>query len=49
MISYTPKAAVQAAIGAIPLSTGLSCRKIFLTATVPLTEELTRRGVRIVR
>ena len=36
MISYTPKAAVQAAIGAIPLSTGLSCRKIFLTATVPL-------------
>ena len=36
MISYTPKAAVQAAIGAIPLSMGLSCGKIFLTAAVPL-------------
>lgn len=34
MISYTPKAAMQATIGAIPLSMGFSCGKIFLTAAV---------------
>lgn len=34
MISYTPKATVQAAIGAIPLAMGLSCGRIVLTAAV---------------
>lgn len=34
MISYTPKATVQAAIGSIPLSMGLSCGNIVLTAAV---------------
>ncbi len=34
MISYTPKATVQAAIGSIPISMGLSCGNIILTAAV---------------
>ena len=34
MIAYTPKATVQAAIGAIPLSMGLSCGNIVLTVAV---------------
>ncbi|MDF2587095.1 MAG: cdu2 [Anaerocolumna sp.] len=34
MIAYMPKATVQAAIGAIPLSMGLSCGKIVLTVAV---------------
>ncbi|GAA3649548.1 cation:proton antiporter [Asaccharospora irregularis] len=34
MIAYTPKATVQAAIGAIPLSMGLPCGKIVLTVAV---------------
>ena len=34
MISYLPKATVQAAIGAIPLSMGLSCGQTVLTAAV---------------
>jgi solute carrier family 9B (sodium/hydrogen exchanger), member 1/2 len=34
MIAYMPKATVQAAIGAIPLSLGLSCGKIVLTVAV---------------
>lgn len=34
MIAYTPKATVQAAIGAVPLSMGLSCGSIVLTAAV---------------
>ena len=34
MISYLPKATVQAAIGAIPLSMGLSCGQTILTAAV---------------
>lgn len=34
MIAYTPKATVQAAIGAIPLSMGLSCGNIVLTIAV---------------
>ena len=34
MIAYMPKATVQAAIGAIPLSMGLSCGNIVLTVAV---------------
>ena len=34
MIAYIPKATVQAAIGSIPLSMGLSCGKIVLTVAV---------------
>ncbi len=34
MLAYTPKATVQAAIGAIPLGAGLSCGKLILTAAV---------------
>jgi len=34
MISYTPKATVQAAIGAIPLSMGLACGHTVLTTAV---------------
>ncbi|MDF2541292.1 MAG: sodium/hydrogen exchanger [Herbinix sp.] len=34
MIAYTPKATVQAAIGAIPLSMGLDCGPIVLTTAV---------------
>lgn len=34
MIAYTPKATVQAAIGGIPLSLGLSCGDIILTVAV---------------
>ena len=34
MIAYLPKATVQAAIGAIPLSMGLACGQIVLTAAV---------------
>jgi NhaP-type Na+/H+ or K+/H+ antiporter len=34
MVAYTPKAAVQAAIGAIPLSMGLACGNIVLTVAV---------------
>lgn len=34
MLAYTPKATVQAAIGAIPLSMGLSCGNIVLTVAV---------------
>lgn len=34
MVAYTPKATVQAAIGAIPLSMGLSCGQIVLTVAV---------------
>ena len=34
MVSYTPKATVQAAIGAIPLSMGLECGNIVLTVAV---------------
>lgn len=34
MIAYMPKATVQAAIGAIPLSMGLPCGKIVLTVAV---------------
>ena len=34
MISYCPKATVQAAIGAIPLSMGLACGDIVLTVAV---------------
>ncbi len=34
MISYTPKATVQAAIGALPLAMGLACGQIILTAAV---------------
>lgn len=34
MISYTPKATVQAAIGALPLSMGLSCGNVVLTVAV---------------
>lgn len=34
MIAYTPKATVQAAIGAIPLSMGLECGNIVLTVAV---------------
>jgi NhaP-type Na+/H+ or K+/H+ antiporter len=34
MIAYTPKATVQAAIGAIPLSMGLACGDKVLTVAV---------------
>lgn len=34
MIAYTPKATVQAAIGAIPLSMGLACGQTVLTLAV---------------
>lgn len=34
MVSYTPKATVQAAIGAIPLTMGLPCGQIVLTVAV---------------
>lgn len=34
MLSYTPKATVQAAMGSIPISMGLSCGNIILTAAV---------------
>lgn len=34
MLAYTPKATVQAAIGAIPLSMGLPCGQIVLTVAV---------------
>ena len=34
MVAYMPKATVQAAIGAIPLSMGLSCGQIVLTVAV---------------
>ncbi len=34
MIAYIPKATVQAAIGEIPLSLGLSCGNIVLNAAV---------------
>lgn len=34
MIAYTPKATVQASIGAIPLSMGLSCGELVLTVAV---------------
>ena len=34
MIAYTPKATVQAAIGAVPLSMGLPCGQIVLTVAV---------------
>ena len=34
MIAYTPKATVQAAIGAIPLTMGLNCGQIVLTVAV---------------
>lgn len=34
MLSYTPKATVQAAIGAIPLTMGLACGNIVLTVAV---------------
>ncbi len=34
MVAYTPKATVQAAIGAIPLSMGLECGKMALTVAV---------------
>lgn len=34
MIAYTPKATVQAAIGAVPLAMGLACGQIVLTVAV---------------
>ena len=34
MIGYMPKATVQAAIGAIPLSMGFACGQTVLTAAV---------------
>ena len=34
MLAYTPKATVQAAIGAIPLSMGLECGEVVLTVAV---------------
>ena len=34
MVSYTPKATVQAAIGGVPLSMGLSCGDIVLSVAV---------------
>ncbi len=34
MLAYTPKATVQAAIGAVPLSMGLACGRQVLTAAV---------------
>jgi NhaP-type Na+/H+ or K+/H+ antiporter len=34
VIAYLPKATVQAAIGSVPLSLGLSCGKIVLSVAV---------------
>ena len=34
MLAYTPKATVQAAIGAIPLAMGLPCGQTVLTVAV---------------
>lgn len=34
MIAYMPKATVQAAIGSLPLTMGLSCGQIVLTVAV---------------
>lgn len=34
MLAYTPKATVQAAIGGVPLSTGLACGNTVLTVAV---------------
>ncbi|MGN1317617.1 MAG: cation:proton antiporter [Lachnospirales bacterium] len=34
MLAYTPKATVQAAIGALPLAAGLGCGKLILTVAV---------------
>ena len=34
VISYLPKATVQAAIGSVPLAAGLSCGKIVLSVAV---------------
>ena len=34
MVAYTPKATVQAAIGAVPLSMGLPCGQTVLTVAV---------------
>lgn len=34
MLAYTPKATVQAAIGAIPLGLGLPCGELVLTVAV---------------
>ena len=34
MLSYTPKATVQAAIGTIPLTMGLACGELVLTVAV---------------
>ena len=34
MISYLPKATVQAAIGSVPMAMGLSCGKIVLSVAV---------------
>ena len=34
MLSYTPKATVQAAIGGVPLAMGLSCGNIVLAVAV---------------
>ena len=34
MLAYTPKATVQAATGAIPLSMGLACGNLVLTVAV---------------
>ncbi len=34
MIAYTPKATVQAAIGAIPLTMGLNCGQTVLTVAI---------------
>ena len=34
MLSYTPKATVQAAIGTIPLTMGLECGELVLTVAV---------------
>ena len=34
MIAYLPKATVQAAIGSVPLASGLACGKIVLSVAV---------------
>ena len=34
MLAYLPKATVQAAIGAVPLSMGLSCGNIIMSVAV---------------
>ena len=34
MLAYTPKATVQAAIGSLPLTMGLSCGHVVLTVAV---------------